>query len=195
MGQGMVKDGGYGGEFAGDAGGLHFLQAAVAPFSKVVRHDFGGFNIANGVAQKAGKAYVFAAAASFGGGDFGAVSADDVADGLILWCDAKGAAGDFGFGLCCPCLCFGGRAKCFGADVATQAHADKVLAVSFGDAGHDVDLKKRMVYLKIHHPSGFYKVIGVRLVHSYFKLLMLNIILVPTARLELAQPKATTPSR
>ena len=52
-----------------------------------------------------------------------------------------------------------------------------------------------MVYLKIHHPSGFYKVIGVRLVHSYFKLLMLNIILVPTARLELAQPKATTPSR
>ena len=52
-----------------------------------------------------------------------------------------------------------------------------------------------MVYLKIHHPSGFYKVIGVRLVHSHFKLLMLNIILVPTARLELAQPKATTPSR
>ena len=48
---------------------------------------------------------------------------------------------------------------------------------------------------KIHHPSGFYKVIGVRLVHSYFKLLMLNIMLVPTARLELAQPKATTPSR
>ena len=35
-----------------------------------------------------------------------------------------------------------------------------------------------MVYLKIHHPSGFYKVIGVRLVHSYFKLFMLNIILV-----------------
>ena len=95
-----------------------------------------------GVAQKAGKAYVFAAAASFGGGDFGAVSADDVADGLIFWCDAKGAAGDFGFGLRRPCLCFGGRAKCFGADVAAQAHADEVLAVSFGDAGHDVDLKK-----------------------------------------------------
>ena len=142
MGQGMVKDGGYGGEFAGDAGGLHFLQAAVAPFGKVVRHDFGGFNIANGVAQKAGKAYVFAAAAAFGGGDFRAVSADDVADGLIFWCDAKGTAGDFGFGLRCPCLCFGGRAECFGADVATQAHADEVLAVSFGDACHDVDLKK-----------------------------------------------------
>lgn len=111
-------------------------------FGKVVRHDFGGFNVADGVAQKAGKAYVFAAAAAFGEGDFGAVSADDVADGLIFWCDAKGAAGDFGFGLRRPCLCFGGRAKCFGADVATQAHADKVLAVSFGNAGHDVDLKK-----------------------------------------------------
>ena len=77
-----------------------------------------------------------------GWGDFGAVSADDVADGLIFWCDAKGTAGDFGFGLRCPCLCFGGRAECFGADVATQAHADEVLAVSFGDACHDVDLKK-----------------------------------------------------
>lgn len=48
--QGVVEDGGYGGEFAGDAGGLHFLQAAVAPFGKVVRHDFGGFNVADGVA-------------------------------------------------------------------------------------------------------------------------------------------------
>jgi len=43
------------------------------------------------------------------------------------------------FGLRRPCLCFGGRAKCFGANVATQAHADEVLAVSFGDAGHNDD--------------------------------------------------------
>ena len=48
--QGVIKDGRYGGELADDAGGLHFLQAAVSPFGKVVRHDFGGFNIADGIA-------------------------------------------------------------------------------------------------------------------------------------------------
>ena len=49
-------------------------------------------------------------------------------------------------------------------------------------------IEKGWCISKIHHPSGFYKVIGVRLVHGYFKLLMLNIMLVPAAGFELATP-------